>query len=303
MADEETRNHFENRKKFRPSTFARIYDSSFVKEELKFSFNKNGEFLCKTDQAEFAKAWSKVSSALANDDLNSRNFNNLESQKKWWNENFPTELIPTTELPRAVKLGSFDGIKEKMAQNSGGGEAKAAAKKAVKKSRKSPTKLIPPNFPEFEDFDVRVSALIVELKGLNYIQFANVAALGLRCLWDLSLAAYFERNGRHGKFVNFAMAEAKSKPKNAAKRIDPSLFKSPDSSQYVGAIIKNPALFDLNDQFGRSLSTHKANNVFVSLNQMVHNTKYAADPQEVQSIWTKLDLLIRRLASGEEQSK
>jgi hypothetical protein len=295
VSDDLVASHFEDRKKFYPSTFSRIYDSTFVREELGFDFNSKGEFLCKVEPEEFARAWAKVSSSLANGDLDSRNFNNLDSQKAWWVKNFPDELSPKTKLHRAVKLKSFDGIKDTMTNSR---KLKLVAKHTKKaKTRKSPNKLIHSDFPGFEDFDTRVALLIKELKGLNYLLYPNVAAVGLRCLWDLTIAVYFSKSGRHNKFVDHLVREAKKRNKT----VDPNSLKSPNTSQYISALINDPTAFDLDGFASKAIETHKNNNLFSSLNQIVHNSHYAADPLEIRSNWNKLELLVRRLASGEVQ--
>jgi hypothetical protein len=298
VADPDTKLYLLDRSSFAPTTFARLYDSSFVRGTLLFEFDANGLLVTTTKIDQLEVAWGYLVKSLASGSITSRTFNSENDQREWWEKNFPDELEPTAdhvENPTMVHNAEEDSPVPDKPKPDNTPDQEQTTRRPRRPRRHQG--LIRLTFPNCEWFDPRVDAVAFELKRLPFRKFPNLAAIGMRCLFDLTLISYFHRDKkRWGAFMKKYVEEQQSKNSNYQL---PKQF-TPNSSDLIAALITDPTEFGINGSLSKALVALKSTHVFFTLNNFMHNPKMLAVEGTVEEIWKQLDPVICELLTSDK---
>jgi hypothetical protein len=263
-------------RQFSAAMLQRLLDMSKVREFLGIEFHDQVKLVGKVNTKEFKKAYARIITDIANEDIDSRKINTVEDAEKYLAKLAPVKPKKSTTEKFGAK--DFEIDVPDLATGSGKTSTKMPPKK-----RRSQTMI--PTGVRCELDDQRISDIFNELRRLKTDSFPNACAVLTRVLLELAVGEYLE----------------------ATKEIKPLLDKAkrdgkphgwyPTLKQMMGALLKLDAV----KTSMRTLAWKKINRLVASkdsllslesMDAFVHNNFDNPSPRELASLASALEGLM-----------
>ena len=272
---EEVQQKVENPRRFHITTVERFMQSQAGREFLGVETDPRLGFKGKVSAREFKKGFAKIVTDVAKGRVTSRIINNIKLTNKYVEG--IKEYRPARR--RGARFTSKDIVKKPEKS-----VAVRPAKQKTKRARRSSTKVIPSDLKCGVD-SRRINGVFDELRRLKVEEFPNAVSVLLRVLLELSVSDYIQRKGRTKDLVHQC-----DKKGTARKDWHPGLRQQItfviDSMDLGLEPLELKALKAFNqDKYSlMSLDT---------LDGFVHNKQMQPTEPELQSIWIKIEPLMR----------
>lgn len=260
----------------------RIYRNTEAAEFLGISFDANRELKGHIAADEFKKAFKKVVADVALGETNSRKLNTSDDFKKYLGKF-------GSDAPDKSKKGSFT-TKDILGPT---GKVAAMPKQILPLAPKPPkpqVSLLSKSFVCGIE-DVRINAIIKDLKKISVDEHPNAVALTLRGLVDLAVGDYCDRVGATTAIVT----KAKTKDNKGADWY-PTVRQM--LNHFVGES-KTLSLHPLALKAAKILIDDKNPVSVLMLDAFAHNKYVIPTPSELRSFWAKIEEAIKAMLTPE----
>jgi len=265
-----------DKQSFNASTLERVYDSTEMKDFLKFEFDISGYIKGKTKKDDFKKAYAKIIEDIADGIINTRTLNTKEQliDYKKTLKDYEPKSKGTFNQNQLVKNTSPVFLKKEKT-------ASVNSKKTIQLS----SGIIQRGIPFTLTGATNLKFFYDELKRLPVKSFPNSVAATLRAFLDKSLRIFLIKNRvRHLSLL------VDSKTENV-KLVDCTLG---DIIDYL--IKKDVTLLEENTKKILKQFKNSSDKISLSaLNSIMHNENYSLNEKEVRDIWTKLECVFKEI--------
>lgn len=265
-------------RKFSISTLDRLADSSAFAPFMGITFDESGHFRGGIPKKEFEKAYGRVISDIAHNEIDSRTINTDKEIRKY------LESLGL-DAPAKGKRGSFRSenfLEEETEELEPESEPEASTPRT--RRRKG---LIPP-WVKCKLTNPRINALYKELRRLGVADYPNSCGVTFRVFFELLVANYLDKTEKIKPLL--AVHRGRGKPDDWY----------PTFRQTLTALLEDPDMsLELNPQakkFFRQMATDKHHVMTIDrLDQFVHNKFGSPTEPQLRELWEACEELIVQL--------
>jgi hypothetical protein len=275
---EKTKAIVSNPRAFNISTLERLIENSSFAPFMGITFDEYGHFKAKVSKAEFEKAYTRVVSDIALEEIDSRKINTDLQIKKYLQS-------LGKDKPDLSKKGSFDSANY-VEEDTISAEADESADDPTPRPRRS--KGLIPNGIKCHLTSPRINHLFGELRRLKVADYPNSCGVTFRVFFELLVANYMDKTGK----IKPLLAIHKGRGKGDDWY--------PTFRQTLTALIDDPDFtLELNPQakkFFRQMATDRHHLMTIDrLDQFVHNKFGSPTEVHLRELWEACEDLIVQL--------
>ena len=276
--DEETMRIVANPRAFNISTLERLVDNASFGPSMGIVFDEFGHFTGRIEKKEFQRAYKRIVSDIANEEIDSRTIN-TDVQIR----DYLTSL--GRDSPNLNKRGSFTS--EGFISDEPEEEEESNAEQKPKRFRRQKG-LIPPGV-KCRLTNPRIEGLYKELRRLSVADYPNSCGVTFRVFFELLVANYLDKTG----LIKPMLAEQVRKNSKTEEWY-------PTFRQTLTLLLAEPRIgIELNPQarkFFKQMATDKHHLMTIDrLDQFVHNKFGSPTEAQLREFWEASEELIKQL--------
>lgn len=263
---------------FNISTLERLVDNSSFGPFMGITFDEFGQFTGRVEKKEFLRAYRRIVSDIAHEEIDSRKLNSDHQIKEYL-------ASLGKDKPNLTKKGSFTSesfTAEDVADEEDSGEPEAKPRPVRRQ------KGLIPSHVKCRLSNPRIEGLFKELRRLSVADYPNSCGVTFRVFFELIVANYLDKSG----LIKPILAEQKVKNK-------PDDW-YPTFRQTLVALLENSdSGIELNPQarkFFKQMATDKHHLMTIDrLDQFVHNKFGSPTESHLREFWEASEELIQQL--------